>query len=128
MSDSDTPQADLPTFLAEHGFGVDVRRAERLLADVLEAVAREGKSGSLTIKIKVAPDVDGQTVVTTIDSSAVVPQPSPASQTSYVAGRGLRAQDPAQPPLPLDEATAGAMAVSSSSDDDQADRRLAAVR
>lgn len=72
------------------------------LSDVVEAVRHLGKSGSVTLTIRVRDNDDGRTVIVTDDVATKIPQPArPASLYFVDEHANLRRDDPFQRRLPI---------------------------
>lgn len=86
-------------FIAGHRNGVaDVDIAERL-AELVEACARSGKSGRLTLTLTVAPQ--GDMVVVADDVKTTAPKESHGKAYWIGADGTLTTRNPLQPELPL---------------------------
>lgn len=94
----DHPTPSFATFLAEHKRGELELEAAHLLAELTEACQETGKSGSLTVTIKVAaPKPGSRTVNIAATTKLAKPEHSPESATYFVgAGGALERDDPSQ--------------------------------
>lgn len=76
MSKRSEPQ-DFASVLMQHAKGRAHAEASRRLAEVVEAVMDTGKQGSITIKLTISPDKDGERLVKIADAiTAKAPQES----------------------------------------------------
>lgn len=74
------------------------------LAEVINACLELGKTGSLTLKLDVAPHADGMTVQIAPDIKAKIPEPPRRTTTLFADEYGnLGRKNPMQPELPLVE-------------------------
>jgi len=91
-------------FMQEHRNGSLHSELSDLLAELVIAAREVGKKGSLTIKLEVVPNADGQTV--TIGDTVVLKKPEPNRGTgiwfSDETGN-LSRRNPMQPELPFRE-------------------------
>jgi hypothetical protein len=102
-ADVDEAKKDRPPFtawLSDHRNGALAAELTEKFGDLVEAVTRHGKAGSLVLTLKINPSGDYQMIVK--DSvTAKAPSP-PAPETFYFAdgNGGLSRRDPRQPQLP----------------------------
>lgn len=99
------PQANpFAQWLIEQRGGVLHAEASEALADVVAAVMEHGKSGSLTLSVKVARNKDGVTVTVSDDLKVKVPQGDRGAAIFFTDDHGnLSRNNPRQPELPLRE-------------------------
>lgn len=93
--------------LGRHRKGFTFHELGEELRDLNEAVASTGKTGTLTVTVKVKPASKGSTgqVVTAITSKSSVPQNDREDVLFIGLDGALSDRDPAQPSLPLMEDT-----------------------
>lgn len=98
MDHMDHPVPSFSQFLAEHKRGELELEAAHKLAELTEACQETGKSGSLTLTIKVAaPKPGSRTVNIAATTKLTKPEHSPEISTYFVGpGGALERDDPSQ--------------------------------
>lgn len=97
-NDNDVPERKPVTAtLQEHRKGALVAELGDDLAEVVEAVQRTGKKGSVTLKLEVSPTKDGYTVFLSDDIKKSVPKEDKGGSLMFSDANGnLHRNDPNQ--------------------------------
>lgn len=80
----ETPSNTFLRTLAELRRGQEASALSDALADVVGQVLKTGKSGSLTLKLTVRPNADGETLSLKADHTVKLPKPE-AKETNFFA-------------------------------------------
>jgi hypothetical protein len=91
----------------EQGRGVLHDRLSEKLAEIVQAVVETGKKGSLTLKLDISLNKDGETLTVSDSVTAKVPDHDTKPSIFYADGNGnLSRNNPSQPELPLRDVSA----------------------
>jgi hypothetical protein len=96
----DLPKNSFLRTLAELGRGSAVTEASNDLATLVKAIRKTGKPGELTIKLKVRPHADGESLTFDYAITPKVPRKSGKSTSFYdTEDGGLQRDNPNQPEM-----------------------------
>lgn len=101
MNATQPPGNGFVTALAEIRKGNFMAEATEKLAEVAEAVKQHGKKGSLTLKLELKLNTDGETIAVKPTCDIKVPQADVKEVTFFVDDGRLVRYNPKQPELPL---------------------------
>lgn len=99
-------------YLREHRNGATHDKLSDMLQELVEAVAAEGKAGSVTLKVTVKPsDAGRDAVVMLMEAKASLPKPAEHGSIWFITpDHNLQRDDPKQARLPLRDLGAPAAA------------------
>lgn len=101
----DPERRPFAAFLTEHRRGALHAELSESLATLASAVLEHGKTGTLTMTVKLHPNKDGHTVTVSDDVKVLAPQGDRGASLWFADSRGnLSRKNPLQTELPLREA------------------------